>query len=158
MNGKNDDNALEQRRKYVQAFNATMIQIWKERIQLLGVIDTGQLLSSLNGLQVVENSEGKFLDFSLSQQFLEYGIWQDYGTGREVSVNNDGDIGRDKVRKAKKWFNPKYFSSFLNLRDFISDNIGQEALNIISNALDDKALKASTEFYKRRYPHIFENK
>lgn len=139
MNGKNDDNALEQRRKYVLAFNATMIQIWKERIQLLGVIDTGQLLSSLNGLQVVENSEGKFLDFSLSQEFREYGIWQDKGVGKETYRGNDGDIGRDKVRKARPWFSPKYYASVLNLRDFISDNVGLEALNIISNALEDKA-------------------
>lgn len=138
MNGKNDD-ALEQRRKYVLAFNATMIQIWKERIQLLGVIDTGQLLSSLNGLQVVENSEGKFLDFSLSQEFREYGIWQDKGVGKETYRGNDGDIGRDKVRKARPWFSPKYYASVLNLRDFISDNVGLEALNIISNALEDKA-------------------
>lgn len=138
MNGKNDD-ALEQRRKYVLAFNATMIQIWKERIQLLGVIDTGQLLSSLNGLQVVENSEGKFLDFSLSQEFREYGIWQDKGVGKETYRGNDGDIGRDKVRKARPWFSRKYYASLLNLRDFISDNVGLDALNIISNALEDKA-------------------
>lgn len=138
MNGKNDD-ALEQRRKYVLAFNATMIQIWKERIQLLGVIDTGQLLSSLNGLQVVENSEGKFLDFSLSQEFRVYGIWQDKGVGKETYRGNDGDIGRDKVRKARPWFSRKYYASLLNLRDFISDNVGLDALNIISNALDDKA-------------------
>lgn len=141
MNGKNDDNALEQRRKYVQAFNATMIRIWKERIQLLGVIDTGQLLSSLNGLQVVENSEGKFLDFSLSQEFREYGIWQDKGVGKETYRGNDGDIGRDKVRKARPWFSPKYYASVLNLRDFIADNIGLNALNIIANAIDDNGIK-----------------
>lgn len=140
MNGKNDD-ALEQRRKYVLAFNATMIQIWKERIQLLGVIDTGQLLSSLNGLQVVENSEGKFLDFSLSQEFREYGIWQDKGVGKETYRGNDGDIGRDKVRKARPWFSPKYYASVLNLRDFIADNIGLAALNIIANAIDDNGIK-----------------
>lgn len=140
MNGKNDD-ALEQRRKYVLAFNATMIQIWKERIQLLGVIDTGQLLSSLNGLQVVENSEGKFLDFSLSQKFREYGIWQDKGVGKETYRGNDGDIGRDKVRKARPWFSPKYYASVLNLRDFIADNIGLAALNIIANAIDDNGIK-----------------
>lgn len=145
MNGKNDDNALEQRRKYVQAFNATMIQIWKERIQLLGVIDTGQLLSSLNGLQVVENSEGKFLDFSLSQEFREYGIWQDKGVGKETYRGNDGDIGRDKVRKARPWFSRKYYASLLNLRDFIADNIGLEALNIIANTIDDKSINKNIQ-------------
>lgn len=138
MNGKNDD-ALEQRRKYVLAFNATMIQIWKERIQLLGVIDTGQLFSSFSNLQVVENSEGKFLDFSLSQEFIKHGEWVDKGVGKETYRGNDGDIGRDKVRKARPWFSLKYYASVLNLRDFISENVGLEALNIISNALDDNA-------------------
>jgi len=33
--------ALEERAKYVAAFNDTMIKIWKEQITLLNVIDTG---------------------------------------------------------------------------------------------------------------------
>ena len=39
-----EEQAIEERAKYVAAFNATMIQIWQEQITLLGVIDTGRLL------------------------------------------------------------------------------------------------------------------
>ena len=31
----------------------------------------------------------------------------------------------EKKRVAKKWFSKKYYSSVLNLRDFLADNIGQ---------------------------------
>ena len=43
----------QERRKYISAFNDTMIKIWKEQITLLGVIDTGMLL----GLRFVVNHE-----------------------------------------------------------------------------------------------------
>ena len=39
-----EQQAIEERAKYVAAFNDTMIKIWQEQITLLGVIDTGQLL------------------------------------------------------------------------------------------------------------------
>ena len=38
--------AIEERAKYVAAFNDTMIKIWQEQITLLDVIDTGRLLQS----------------------------------------------------------------------------------------------------------------
>ena len=41
MRMSGSDKQLEERRKYVTAFNSTMIKIWRERIALLGVIDTG---------------------------------------------------------------------------------------------------------------------
>ena len=39
--------ALSERERYVKAFNATMVQIWREQINLLGVIDTGALYRSV---------------------------------------------------------------------------------------------------------------
>ena len=46
MNKQNEEQAINERAKYVAAFNDTMIKIWQEQITLLGVIDTGQLLRS----------------------------------------------------------------------------------------------------------------
>lgn len=43
MNGSSEKEQVEARRKYVRAFNATMVKIWREQISLLGVIDTGAL-------------------------------------------------------------------------------------------------------------------
>jgi hypothetical protein len=131
--------AQEEREKYVLAFNDTMIKIWKEQITLLGVIDTKSLLRSPISLPV--RADGRFFEVGLSQAFLEYGLWQDYGTGRETPRGNSGDIGRDKVRKRRRWFSRKYYASVMNIRDFFADNLGKEYQGILSDIFDDKLLK-----------------
>lgn len=125
--------AIEERQKYVSAFNDTMIKIWKEQITLLGVIDTGRLLRS--PLSVGMSADGKFSQVSLSQAFLEYGLYQDYGTGREIPRGNSGDIGREKKRVRKRWFSRKYYASVMNIKEFMADSLGKEFLGIVSNAL-----------------------
>ena len=114
------------REKYLIGWNNTMIDIWKERIELLGVVDTGALLRS--PIQLPIRADGRFYDVNLSQTFLEYGLWQDLGTGREVPIGNPGDIGRDKVRERRRWFSSKYYSSVLRLRDFMAQSLGHEFL------------------------------
>lgn len=59
-------------------------------------------------------TDGRFIEIGLSQFFTEYGLWQDFGTGKEIprgrsatlgdacQSKNHGDIGREKERKAKK--------------------------------------------------------
>lgn len=123
--------AQEAREKYILAFNSTMIQIWQERITLLGVIDTGSLLRSPLSLSV--RADGRFFEVTLSQAFFEYGLWQDYGVGRETPRGNSGDIGRAKKRQRRPWFSRKYYASVLNLRDFLGENIGQEFQGIIAD-------------------------
>ena len=137
-----ETDAIQQREKFVNAFNKTMIQIWQEQITLLDVIDTGRLLKSPISLNV--QADGKFFDITLSQAFLEYGLWQDFGTGKEVPRGNPGDIGRDKVRQKKPWFSRKYYASVMNLRDFMADSIGKDFVGLVAKALDDKF---------RRYNH-----
>lgn len=146
-NGLNDADAIEQRRKFVEAWNETMLTIWQEQITLLDVIDTGQLLQSPISIPV--RADGRFFELTLTQQFLEYGLWQDYGTGREVPIGNKGDIGRTKVRERKRWFSPKYYSSVLNLRDFMADSVGQEFCGAFTEMFNDSLFKSMTEYYKR---------
>ena len=123
--------AQDARQKYILAFNATMLEIWTERITLLEVIDTGLLLRSPLSLSV--KADGRFFEVTLSQAFLEYGLWQDYGVGRETPRGNSGDIGRRKVRQRRPWFSKKYYASVLNLRDFLGENIGQEFQGVIAD-------------------------
>ena len=123
--------AQDARQKYILAFNATMLEIWKERITLLEVIDTGLLLRSPLALPV--KADGRFFEVTLSQAFLEYGLWQDYGVGRETPRGNSGDIGRRKVRQRRPWFSKKYYASVLNLRDFLGENIGQEFQGVLAD-------------------------
>ena len=115
------------------AFNDTMLRIWQEQITLLGVIDTGALLASPKSLPV--RADGRFFEVGLSQSFLEYGLWQDYGTGRETPRGNSGDLGRAKRRKRRRWFSRKYYASVMNLKEFLEENIGRAFCGILSSAL-----------------------
>ena len=81
-------------------------------------------------------ADGRFFEVGLSQAFLEYGLWQDYGTGKETPRGNSGDIGREKKRKRRRWFSKKYYSSVMNIRDFFADNLGREFQGIISDAFE----------------------
>ena len=127
--------AQKEREKYVLAFNDTMLKIWREQITLLGVIDTGRLLSSPLAFPV--HADGRFYEVSLTQAFLEYGLWQDFGTGKEIPRGNPGDIGRDRKRQPRPWFSRKYYASVMNIREFMAESIGEEFVGIVAKALDD---------------------
>lgn len=142
MNGTMNDaeqRAFSEREKFVSAFNETMLKIWKEQMTLLDVIDTGALLASPKALPI--RADGQFIELGLSQSFLEYGIWQNFGTGKETPRGNKGDMGRKKVRQKKPWFSRKYFASVMNLRDFLADNLAKEFVGVVAQSLDDKYLR-----------------
>ena len=138
MSGTNNQ-AQAEREKYVLAFNDTMLKIWQEQITLLGVIDTHSLLRSPTALPV--RTDGRFFEVGLSQAFLEYGLWQDYGTGRETPRGNSGDLGREKVRGRRRWFSRKYYASVMNIKEFFADNLGKEYQGILSDIFNDKEMR-----------------
>lgn len=136
-----EQQAIEERQKYVTAFNDTMVKIWKEQITLLGVMDTKRLLHS--PVAIAMNADGKFSQVQLSQAFLEYSIWQDYGTGKETPRGNSGDIGREKKRKRRRWFSRKYYASVMNIKEFYEESMAGEFAGILAAALDRKTFRAS---------------
>lgn len=139
---------IAEREKFVEGWNKTMVDIWTERIRLLNVIDTGSLLASPIRLPV--QADGRFYDITLSQSFLEYGLWQDLGTGRETPIGNPGDIGHDKVRERRRWFSIKYYSSIMKLRDFMAQSLGEEFKSMFCNALDADRMRHISEYYHRK--------
>lgn len=142
MSGTTNDaeqRAFSEREKFVTAFNETMLKIWKEQMTLLDVIDTGALLASPKSLPL--RADGRFMELGLSQSFLEYGLWQNFGTGKETPRGNKGDMGRKKVRQKKPWFSRKYYASVMNLRDFLADNMAKEFVGVVAQSLDDKYLR-----------------
>ena len=140
MNGRStQQQAQDEREKYVMAFNDTMLKIWQEQITLLGVIDTHSLLRSPTALPV--RTDGRFFEVGLSQAFLEYGLWQDYGTGRETPRGNSGDLGHEKVRGRRRWFSRKYYASVMNIKEFFADNLGKEYQGILSDIFDDREMR-----------------
>ena len=139
MENNKQQQAQDEREKYVMAFNDTMLKIWQEQITLLGVIDTHSLLRSPIALPV--RTDGRFFEVGLSQAFLEYGLWQDYGTGRETPRGNSGDLGHEKVRGRRRWFSRKYYASMMNIKEFFADNLGKEYQGILSDIFNDKRLR-----------------
>ena len=140
MSGANrEQQAQDEREKYVMAFNDTMLKIWQEQITLLDVIDTHSLLRSPIALPV--RTDGRFFEVGLSQAFLEYGLWQDYGTGRETPRGNSGDLGHEKVRGRRRWFSRKYYASVMNIKEFFADNLGKEYQGILSDIFDDREMR-----------------
>jgi len=139
MQNITEQHAQTERERYILAWNDTMIKIWKEQITLLGVIDTGRLLAS--PIKLATRADGKFMECTLSQAFLEYGLWQDYGTGRETPRGNSGDIGHAKVRKRRRWFSRKYYASVMNIKEFMADNLGRQFQGIIADSFNDKIFR-----------------
>lgn len=134
-----EQTAIDERRRYVEAFNTTMLDIWRERILLTGAVRTGALLDSLAAS--TPRMDGKVSEVVLSQNFLAYGVYVDAGVGKEVPVGNPGDIGREKKRKRKRWFSKKYYASVMNLKEFWARSLGDEFRGIVCDALDSKRLK-----------------
>lgn len=139
MNGMNDLNVAQMRQHYCDAWNETMLTIWQERIYKLGIYDTGALMRSPLTLKYVKDSDYTELEFEYG--FLEYGIWQDLGVGRETPRGNPGDIGRDKVRQRRRWLSTPFYSSVMNLKDFMADSIGLDFIGLVTNALSDDGLR-----------------
>lgn len=133
------DKSQQEREKYVNAFNATMIKIWREQIALLGVIDTGALYRSTVGIRT--DADGRYLDITLEQAFNTYGLFQDYGTGSNTPRGNGGDIGRANKRVRRRWFSRKYYASVMNLQEFYADSVGEEFCLAVSNALNPDAMR-----------------
>lgn len=148
-----EQSSIESRKKYVEAWNKTMIDIWQERINTLGAVDTGSLWRSPLSLPV--RADGRFYDIELSQTFLEYGIWVDLGVGGELhhgdyEANSKYIEEHGKKRVRKPWFSIKYYSSVMNLRDFMADSLGREFTGMFCNALDSDRAKHKSSFYRRK--------
>lgn len=128
------EKAAEERKRYVDAWNETMEKIWRERITLLGIYNTGALLKSVHRYQELfyddENTK-----FTVSQRFAKYGLYVNYGVGSNTPIGNPGDIGRDNPRKKKKWFSPKYYSSVMNMREYMAESIGDQFKGLFSDAM-----------------------
>lgn len=66
----------EDRLKYMNAWSEMMVNIWREKIERLHVIDTYTLHR-----QITENVAGSTDFATIQHKFMEYGIYQDCGTG-----------------------------------------------------------------------------
>lgn len=133
------EQTIEERSRYVHAWNNTMAQIWRDRITTLGVIDMNRtpsrtyphLIDTIRVSPVRMDERTEEITFTFS--FAEYGLYQDRGTGGEVSRGNGGDIGRKKQRKARPWFSRPWYRSCMNLKDALQVSVVQQFGEIIGS-------------------------
>lgn len=108
------------------------------------------------------------LSIAEREQIMQYGLWQDYGTGRETlrkpraegelahayaeaqpglrlrnPRGNSGDLGRAKKRKRRRWFSRKYYASVMRIKEFYEENVGREFCGIVSNALSRRDFRSN---------------
>lgn len=111
-----------------------MIKIWREKLLLdrkTRAYRSGSLWNSVaHRFRFKSNESATAFEFGF--EFLEYGIYVERGTGRGYSRGNGGDIGRGiRPRRKRPWMNPKYFMSVCNIRDFMCESLGLQAVNVI---------------------------
>lgn len=144
--------AIEERRQWVEGWNKTMVDIWHEKIHRLGVEDTFALYHSPKAFNIKTDADGRFLDITLSHGFLEYGLWQDMGTGRNTAIGNthkkDMD-GWENKRKPRRWSSTKYYRSTMRLKEFMAESIGKEFIGIFGK-LEAEDYRKQTEYYKSK--------
>ncbi len=104
------------------------------------MIDIQQLTELISAFRVeTEKSAIKWvqcqtcLNIAEREKIMQYGLWQDYGTGRETPRGNSGDLGRAKRRQRRRWFSRKYYASVMRLKEFYEENIGEAFAGIMSD-------------------------
>lgn len=124
-----------------------MIDIWREKMAMLNINNTGALRNSLTGH--ISGDEGQR---KISHKFLMYGIYVALGVGRGYEPGNGGDLeflspsyreehGLDKPRKRgpawgggmtsgkprkpRDWFAKKYFYSMKRLIEKEAEYYGE---------------------------------
>lgn len=130
------------KRKWVEGWAKTMVDIWHDRIAKVRAIDTYNLFNSVS--EVGLTADTNFDVLRLVHEFLLYGIYVDIGVGREFggerytentfSGNKRGQLVRDVVRKPKPWFSASYYASVMAMKEFMSKNYGDEFVMMVTNA------------------------
>jgi hypothetical protein len=174
MNGNDRIKAsAEDREKYIKAWQEMMITIWHEKITRLHVLDTTHLFSGING--AVIGSGGSVQ--TIMHKFLEYGIYQDCGTGRGYKKGNGGNlefldplnskrarVGKHQQasgketrygdhRKPREWFSRSYFASVMVLKEQIAYMYAEEFTGIVIDAISSADTGKSTSMRSYLWGH-----
>lgn len=123
-----------------------MVNIWRENILLLNIMDTGQLFRSID--QHVNNANNRII---IAHEFMLYGIYVARGVGNGYRRGNSGIddenglqfLGKDyrrehrlgKPRKKRDWFLSKYLRSISVLSAVERDLYGNAYMGTLSNVV-----------------------
>lgn len=169
MSGKNDNRPAAtsaDRLKYQKEWEKMMVTIWREKIMRLHVVDTTALHSDITGSTL---SSGTDLA-TIQHKFMQYGIYQDCGTGRGYSKDNggklefldplkrnkeyahkqkSGKITMGEPRKPREWFSRAYFASIMVLKEQMAYMYGEEFCGMLVDKIEEANHKRSTSMRSR---------
>lgn len=125
---------------YSKAWYDKMVEIWRDRIDAMNILDTGALRGSVAGKGFAVDEMGGQMAF----QFLKYGIFVDLGTGKGYKRGNGGNLeflGKDyrkqhnlgKARKKRPWFSTSWYVSTQVIRDVYARFVGDQFVGIMDN-------------------------
>lgn len=171
-NGNRPKATAEDRLKYQEAWASTMIDIWREKIERLHVIDTHTLHQQITD-NVITASDAMT---NIQHKFMEYGIYQDVGTGKGYSKDNGGylqildptyreehglNVPRKmgsklggyytsgNPRKPREWFSRSYFASVMVLKEQMAYMYGEEFCGLLVDKIEEANRKRSTTLRSR---------
>ena len=126
--------------EYSKGWYDKMVMIWRDRMDMLGIHDTGALRSSIEKGKFSMDEDGGAMAF----HYLEYGIYVDLGTGNGYYRGNPGDLHfldptyrleheLGQPRKRKPWFNKSWYISVLVLKEKLADVLGEQFSGLFDN-------------------------
>lgn len=146
-------------RNYINAWTRKQFEIWKEKIERLGIVDTGALHESFRS-SIQDTADGT----SIIMRFLQYGIYQALGVGYGYEHDNCGDLaflnpdyrrenrldrrrkvgpawgGRKtsgKPRERRDWYAKKLYMSTMAMVEDMARIRGEQAVRVICDQLLD---------------------
>lgn len=147
MSGKNNAEryaslSVEQ---FQEQWARKMVDIWTDRLEMLGAIRTGNLHGSVSLMGQSISQEESQLTF----QFLRYGIYVDAGTGRGYTRGNGGDLyflAKDyrkehklgQPRQKKPWFSRSWRISLRIMANYMQRKLGEEYTGLFAALSDGK--------------------
>ena len=175
----------EDRLKYMNAWSDMMINIWREKIERLHVIDTYRLHQ-----QISENVAGSPDFATIQHKFMQYGIYQDCGVGygyktsqkkgangvvlefldptyrtehrldipRKVGPEWGGYYTSGKPRKPREWFSRPYFASVMVLKEQMAYMYSEEFCGLIVDAIQYNERVRGTSMRNRLWGSHWRNK
>lgn len=132
---------LDAKRKWIEGWSKTMVDIWHERISKVHAIDTYNLFNSIS--EVGMSADSNFDVLRLMHEFVLYGIYVDIGVGKEfggerytenqLTGEKRGQLVREVVRKPKPWFSASYYSSVMAMKEFLAKQYGDEFVLMVTD-------------------------
>ena len=117
-----------------------MVEIWRNRLDVMGIRDTGALRSSVKkGRFNIEDAGG-----AMTFLYLTYSIYVDLGVGNGYRRGNGGNLSfldpvyrhehhKGMPRSRRPWLNVSWFISTQVLKEKLGELIGKEFSGLFDN-------------------------